>query len=61
MNFLLVRKRKRKRNKDGRKRSKKRGGQVEETAHMDDYVDGMKSARLKLEPNVSMDEMCKRG
>ena len=33
-------------------------GQSEATAHMDDYVDGCESARLKLEPDVSMDEMC---
>ena len=42
-------------------REVEREGQGEETAHMDDHVDGCESARLKLEPNVSMDEMCKRG
>ena len=42
MNFLLVRKRKKKRNRDGKKREVKREGQSEETAHMDDYVDGRK-------------------
>ena len=37
-----------------------RGGQGEETAHMDDHVDECESARLKFEPSVSMGEMCKR-
>ena len=31
-----------------------RGGQGEETAHMDDHVDECEKARLKLEPNVWM-------
>ena len=42
-------------------RAVKGEGQSEATAHMDDYVDVCESARLKLEPDVSMDEMCKRG
>ena len=62
---LLVGEEEEKEEEQGRQEEKEveRGGQGEETAHMDDYVDGMKtkSARLKLEPNVSMDEMCKRG
>ena len=62
VNFLLVRKRKKKRNRNGRERGEVKGeSQGEEIAHMDDYVDECESARLKLEPNVSMDEMCKRG
>ena len=53
---LLVRKSKRKRNRDGRKKGKWREKVKARTAHMDDYVDGRESARLKLEPNVSMGE-----
>ena len=42
--------------KEMERRSKRR-----EHTHVDDHVDECDSARLKLEPNVSMDEMCKRG
>ena len=62
MNFLLVRKRKKEEEQGRQEESEvEREGQSEETAHMDDYVDGCESARLTLEPNVSMDAMCKRG
>ena len=58
---LLVGEEEEKEEEQGRQEEKEveRGGQGEETAHMDDYVDGCESARLKLEPNVSMNEMCK--
>ena len=62
---LLVGEEEEKEEEQGRQEEKEveREGQSEETAHMDDYVDGVKmqDSNLSLEPNVSMDEMCKRG
>ena len=60
---LLVGEEEEKEEEQGRQeeREVEREDQVEETTRMDDYVDGCESARLKLEPNVSMDEMRKRG
>ena len=63
LRLLLLHEEDEKEEEQGRQGEKEveRGGQSEETALMDDCVDGCESARLKLEPNVSMDEMCKRG
>ena len=62
MNFLLVRKKKRKRNRDGRKRRKQRNEVKVKRPHTWMTCGWVcESARLKLLPNVSMDEMCKRG
>ena len=59
---LLVGEEEKKEEEQGRQEETEveREGQSEETAHMDDYVVGCENARLKLVPNVSMDEMCKR-
>ena len=58
---LLVGEEEEKEKEQGRQEEREVKGedQREETAHTDDYVDGCESARLKLEPNVNMDEMCK--
>ena len=49
---LLVGEEEEKEEEQGRQeeREVERGGQGEETAHMDDYVDGCENARPKLEP-----------